>query len=137
MARKKKAEYYLKPIPGFEGLYSITIDGRVYSHGRVSRGGFMKEKIYMPQWIQSHPNLMHGRHMVGIYDLKGKRHRFTLYRLVAMAFIPNDDPKNKVQVNHKDGNKMNNHFSNLEWSTPEENQEHCTANGFRARGRYA
>ena len=49
------------------------------------------------------------------------------HRLVALHFIPN--PLNKEQVNHIDGNKMNNHVSNLEWVTQEENMRHCMDSG--------
>ena len=45
-----------------------------------------------------------------------------LHRIMAKAFIPNDDPENKTDVDHLDGNKHNNQISNLEWVTKSENQ---------------
>jgi len=47
---------------------------------------------------------------------------YTLHRLIAFAFLENLE--NKEQVNHIDGNKLNNCLSNLEWVTNEENQLH-------------
>ena len=44
-------------------------------------------------------------------------------------YVPNDDPQNKIIVNHEDGNKKNNHYSNLKWVTSKENSQHAHDNG--------
>lgn len=53
---------------------------------------------------------------------KGYRKNYRIHRLVAKYFIEN--PENKPYVNHKDGNKHNNHVDNLEWVTEQENTIH-------------
>lgn len=50
-----------------------------------------------------------------------------IHRLVAQHFIPNT--YNKPYVNHKDGNKFNNHIDNLEWATFSENNKHAVDTG--------
>lgn len=52
---------------------------------------------------------------------------FVLHRLIAMTFLTNSE--NKEQVNHKDGNKINNCVNNLEFVTNKENQIHKFQNG--------
>ena len=58
---------------------------------------------------------------------EGKEKTFFVHRLVALAFIPNDNPKRK-QVNHKDGDHYNNHVDNLEWVTAKEDTKHALEN---------
>ena len=53
----------------------------------------------------------------------------TIHRLVAETFIPN--PLNLPCVNHKDGNKLNNHVSNLEWVSYGENNSHAIRIGLK------
>jgi len=67
-----------------------------------------------------------GYKRIPIKYANGKYVTESVHRLVAKAFIPN--PENKPQVNHKDGNKLNNNVSNLEWATNEENAAHAAMN---------
>lgn len=59
--------------------------------------------------------------------LNGKTKTYSVHRLIATAFIPN--PLNKKQVNHIDGNRLNNRLENLEWATCSENMLHSFAIG--------
>lgn len=69
-----------------------------------------------------------GYEEVGLSKNK-KRKTFLVHRLVASAFILN--PKNLPEINHKDGNKQNNLYTNLEWVTSSENQIHAIENGLQ------
>lgn len=58
---------------------------------------------------------------------------YQVHRLVANVFVPNPNSETKDQVNHKDGNKRNNHYTNLEWVTGLENMQHAVATGLIQR----
>lgn len=106
-----------KDIEAYEGLYQISNLGRVKSlHSRYKTVDIIKQETVF------------GYKMVRLYKDKTKK-AFRVHRLVAMAFIPN--PQNKPQVNHKDGNKANNHVSNLEWCTQSENMKHAYLHGLQ------
>lgn len=93
-------------IEGFEHLYKISNFGCVMS---------LHKKNY--QKIIT-PSICRGYLQVCLKNKKMKR-TITIHRLVALAFIPNND--NKEQVDHIDGNKSNNNVKNLRWSTAFEN----------------
>ena len=56
---------------------------------------------------------------------------FSVHRLIALHFVPN--PRRLPHVNHKDGNKLNNHHTNLEWCDPYYNMKHAYATGLVKR----
>lgn len=101
----------MKSIPGFEGYYKITKDGKVFS---IKRNKFLKPRLSMD-----------GYKRVSLF-VDGKRYEHRIARLVAMTYI--DNPENKEQVNHKDYNRINDCLENLEWVTQEENTKHSFDN---------
>lgn len=62
---------------------------------------------------------------------EGKMRLLTLHRLILSTFQPNMDTS--LVVNHKDGNKLNNKLSNLEWVTHTENNNHAVKHGLVQR----
>ena len=99
----------MKDIQGYEGLYSISAEGRVYN---------LKTNKYLSGGLDKD-----GYRRVTLTKNSVKKD-FKVHRLVAEAFLPN--PDNKPQVNHKDENKQNNNVENLEWVTAEENVNYGT-----------
>jgi len=72
-----------------------------------------------------------GYYYVCMY-LNGKNVKFNLHRIIAETYIPN--PDNLPQVNHIDGDKLNNRIKNLEWVTNQKNRDHAIQNGLHFCG---
>ena len=103
-------------IVGTDGKYFISDDGRVYSH--VDNHGNINVKYRKERKQQE---TIWGYKTVDL-AYPNKRKKAPIHRLVAEHFINN--PYCKPCVNHIDGNKHNNHVSNLEWVTHSENEKH-------------
>ena len=73
-----------------------------------------------------------GRYNKVTLTIDGKQKQFLVHRVVAEVFIPN--PDNKEEVNHINGIKTDNRVSNLEWVTPQENQQHSVRVGLKPVG---
>ena len=71
-----------------------------------------------------------GYEKVQMMSTDGKRHRYSVHRLVLENFNPIEN-MNEFQVNHIDGNKRNNNLSNLEWVTCSENLIHAHKIGLK------
>lgn len=118
-----------KDIDGFNNIYQISNYGRVRSLDRILRNG----------------NKIKGKILKVAYDKDGyeklclkhneQRYYARVHRLVAIAFIENKD--NYELINHKDGNRSNNHVDNLHWCDASYNQWHrCHVNNNKPDNTY-
>jgi len=114
-------------IKGYEGFYQVSNWGNIksldrevefYRWGRISSRHYSSKLV--PQFLT-----LKGYLQVTL-SREGTNIKYSVHRLVAQAYIHNTE--NKPQVNHKDLNKLNNHFSNLEWATQIENMIHAKKN---------
>ena len=116
----------LKDIQGYEGLYAVSTDGRVWSHPKDSNK-------YCGRWlsISSSKNTTGRIKPYYVYRVSLVKNGITktlrVSRLVASTYLPN--AKNLPQVNHKDGDTQNNRVRNLEWSSSSHNMKHAIRNG--------
>lgn len=117
-----------KPIPNFEGLYEITESGDVFSLNRVVLGRDGINYSFKGRKLSSRINPSTGYVEFSLWK-NNKGYTCTGHVLVADTFIPN--PNNLPIVNHLDGNKQNNHRTNLERCTKSENAIHAIQNGLR------
>ena len=116
---KHKRDYFDTLYPGEkiakifpESEYYISTDGKIWNNKR----GFLEEMITFTNF---------GYRIIHLWK-NGVSKNYRVGRLVATIFIPN--PNNKPVVNHIDGNKQNDHVSNLEWCTGSENAKHAFDN---------
>lgn len=119
-----------KDVVGYEGLYQVSNLGRVkslekkYTY-RNRYGGITeivkKEKMLKPSIQYPNKNKNYKRYKVSLTKYLNKKN-FMVHSLVAKAFI--DNPNNYSQINHKDGNPLNNNVNNLEWCSQKYNVQH-------------
>lgn len=109
----------VKDVTGYEGVYAITNQGRVWS---------VRRKI----WLS--PSLTGRGYKTVTLCLFGEVEDIKVHRLVGKAFVKN--PDNKPQINHKNGIKSDCRASNLEWVTARENIQHAGDTGLNTIFRF-
>lgn len=102
----------MKDIPGFEGAYAATEDGRIWSH---------KTQNFFSPWSNGQGYLY-----VTLQTAEGQKN-FRVHRLIAQTFIPN--PEGKKEVDHINQNKLDNKSANLRWVTSAENKANSSPAG--------
>ena len=125
-----------KPIPGTNDLYFANENGEIMSSPR--KRAFVSHKTIEGEYLRKgkilkQPLNKNGYPCVTIKLLDGSQKFITVHKLIATTFIPN--PENKPQINHIDGNKLNNAVSNLEWCTVQENIIHAYKMGLNKAGK--
>ena len=112
----QQLELTYKQIEGFGDKYLVTENGNVINS---KRGKTLKPKLTRFGYYE----VVLSNQTDGIRNVTYK----SVHRLVAEAFI--DNPNNLKQVNHKNGNKLDNNVNNLEWCTAKQNIQHAWENG--------
>jgi hypothetical protein len=120
-----------RPAHIYGDFYEVSDRGRVRSIDRwvdnpSVKGGKQKRKgKILKQSLSSK-----GYWQVALAK-DGKKKMCNTHKLVAMAFVLNDSPEEKIEVNHKNGNHQDPRVENLEWVTPSGNRTHAIDMGFR------
>ena len=104
-------------IDNISTSYFITNNGKCYNRntnkylkGQIGKNGYLSFNLTLPN---------------------GKKKRCYAHRLVAFAYVNNNNPKLKKEVHHIDGDKTNNCYDNLEWVSSKENQIHALKHELR------
>lgn len=126
-----------KSVKGYEGLYEVSESGQIRSVDRFITGKDGKTKKFKgKELFQSTSKKDEKNHLPRAYVQLWKNNKSKLilvHRIVAEAFVPNTS--GKPCINHKDGNPLNNHYSNLEWCTYSENNKHAYENELKRKTR--
>lgn len=123
-----------RDIKDYEGLYQVSNLGRVRSLDHIGKSKHNGTRLFLGKIIKQF-NKGNTEYKRVVLVKNGKHKKFSVHRLVAMAFPDLVDwteeakgkPFDELQVNHKDEHKDNNCVGNLEWCTASYNQNYGTA----------
>lgn len=116
------------PVRGYESLYEVSDQGLVRSLDRTVLGRDGTQYPFKGRSLKAAPNKDVGYLQVSLWK-NGVGTSYYVHRLVGEAHIPN--PDNLPEINHKNGVRVFNDKSNLEWVTSLENKLHAINTGLR------
>lgn len=105
--------------------YEVSNYGNVRSVDRWKEHNTAKSGYVFIQGVMLKQSINKKGYPIVYLSQHNKQKTVVVHRLVAMAFVNNPNPEKYDQVNHIDGNKQNNHYSNLEWCDNSYNQIHA------------
>lgn len=109
---------------------TVIYDGEIYEEYEVSNMGRVRSLNYRRTGEVKELRLSvdNGGYLIVTLYKGGKNKKCKVHRLIAYAFIPNDNPTEKTEVNHINEIKDDNRTDNLEWVTRKQNSNHGTRN---------
>jgi hypothetical protein len=139
--KNKSFDLITKEIDGFlwieewlpQTKFKTKMNYEISSFGRVKRLGYFtsKQKIWKPdEIILGSPGKKKPYIKFNLRRHEGGNLSISAHRLVGFHFL--QKPEGKDCINHKKGNKWDNHYTEIEWCTDAENNEHAIANGLNA-----
>lgn len=132
-----------KTSGGFHWKYILNDDlpGEIWKPAKILKY-YTDEVIDLPKYIVSNfgriRNISNGQILKGSIGADGYNRvdDMKIHRIVATTFLPNNDPLNKIEVNHIDEDKTNNQVDNLEWVTSKQNMNYGTRTKRSAENHY-
>lgn len=125
--RRSRKKYHLKPCPTppellMHNVEWRTVQGKNYEKYQVCAAGYIRLKRRPLQVLRPFP--INGYANVSLFTTEKRSKTMKLHLLLANAFLGAKPEGENIVVNHKDKNPLNNHLSNLEWTTQQLNVVH-------------
>lgn len=111
-----------REIKGYEGLYLVSDDGRIYALPKTvnnGKGNYTRKGRFLSPGLRGKGDL---KYKFVVLTKNGQSEKISVHRIVAETFLKNE--KGFSVINHIDRNTLNNNCNNLEWCDQQYNNEY-------------